>query len=96
MTRDHAAAVAALHDRYRDAARAGDWQSCADLARQVRGLVRDLVSTAEASYAVGYALEMLGDTAGAESNYQLAVVMHPRHDKARRRLQRLTLAKRST
>jgi hypothetical protein len=89
MAHDSGRAADIQRERYRVAARAGDWQTCADVARLMQRLVHGLVETAETTYALGYALEMLGDTTRAKTNYQLALFMDRRHEKARRRLRSL-------
>lgn len=49
-------------------------------------LERDNLLAAEAAYALGYALEMLGDSAKATAAYEHALLIHRSHAKARRRL----------
>ena len=75
-----------LQRQYRDAARAGDWLRCRILAEQMRGLERDNKLAAEAAYALGFALEMLGDQTQAAKHYEHALLIDRSHGKARKRL----------
>lgn len=88
--RDSSRITPVLQRQYRDAARAGDWVRCRILAEQMRGLERNNVLAAEAAYALGFALEMLGDHSKAASAYGQALLIDCTHAKARRRLTRLT------
>jgi tetratricopeptide (TPR) repeat protein len=87
--RDSSRITPVLQRLYRDAAKAGDWVRCRILAEQMRGLERDNKLAAEAAYALGFALEMLGERAKAATAYEHALVVDRAHAKARRRLGRL-------
>lgn len=89
--RDSSRITSALHRQYREAARAGDWRRCFELAERLRGLERDDALAAEAVYAYGLALEMLGDAKRAAVQYQTALMLDRRNAKARRRLARLNV-----
>lgn len=89
MARDSSRAVQYHRERYRAAAQSGDWHTCADVARQMQQIVQGLAESAESTYALGLALEMLGDRVRAKTNYELALFMDRRQDKARRRLRAL-------
>jgi hypothetical protein len=84
--RDSSRITPVLQQQYRDAAKAGDWVRCRILAEQMRGLERDNVLAAEAAYALGFALEMLGESAKAAAAYEHALLVDRAHAKARRRL----------
>jgi hypothetical protein len=87
--RDSSRITPVLQRQYRDAAKDGDWVRCRILAEQMRGLERDNALAAEAAYALGYALEMLGDGAKATAAYEHALLIDRAHAKALRRLTRL-------
>jgi tetratricopeptide (TPR) repeat protein len=87
--RDSSRITQTLHRQYREAAQAGQWQRCLELAEQLRGLERDDALAAEAVYAYGLALEMLGDARRAAMQYQTALMLDRGNAKARRRLGRL-------
>jgi hypothetical protein len=87
--RDSSRITTALHRQYRGAAQAGQWQRCLEVAERLRGLERDDALAAEAVYAYGLALEMLGDVRRAAMQYQTALMIDRRNAKARRRLARL-------
>jgi hypothetical protein len=78
-----------LHRQYREAAQAGQWRRCLQLAEQLRGLERDDALAAAAVYAYGLALEMLGDAKRAAMQYETALMLDRSNAKARRRLGRL-------
>lgn len=84
--RDSSRITDTLQQQYRTAAWAGDWPTCRDVAAQMRGLERDNAAAAEAVYALGFALEMLGERAQAATQYETAIVIGRDHVKARRRL----------
>jgi tetratricopeptide (TPR) repeat protein len=84
--RDSSRITPVLQRQYRDAAHAGDWVRCRILAEQMRGLERDNALAAEAAYALGFALEMLGERDKASAAYEHALVIDRAHGKARRRL----------
>jgi hypothetical protein len=83
--RDSSRITPVLQRQYRDAAKTGDWVRCRILAEQMRGLERDNKLAAEAAYALGFALEMLGQTHKARTAYRHATLVNPAHLKARRR-----------
>ena len=87
--RDSSRITPVLQRQYREAAKGGDWLRCRILAEQVRGLERDNVLAAEAAYALGFALEMLGERQKAAAAYEHALMVDRSHAKARRRLGRL-------
>jgi hypothetical protein len=87
--RDSSRITKTLHRHYREAAQAGRWRRCLELAEQLRGLERDDALAAEAVYAYGLALEMLGDARRAAMQYQTALMLDRGNAKARRRLARL-------
>jgi hypothetical protein len=84
--RDSSRITPVLQRQYRDAARAGDWVRCRILAEQMRGLERDNKLAAEAAYALGLALEMLGEREKAATAHEHAHLIDRSHAKARRRL----------
>jgi tetratricopeptide (TPR) repeat protein len=84
--RDSSRITPVLQRQYRDAAQTGDWVRCRILAEQMRGLERDNKLAAEAAYALGFALEMLGDHEKAVAAYDQALLIDRTHAKARRRL----------
>ena len=83
--RDSSRITPVLQRQYRDAAKVGDWVRCRILAEQMRGLERDNKLAAEAAYALGFALEMLGDQTQAAKHYEHALLIDRSHGKARKR-----------
>ncbi len=84
--RDHHRITATLRAQYREAAAASDSPRCRELAEKMAGLERDNGAAAEAVYALGFALEMLGERDQARRQYETALIIDRTHLKARRRL----------
>jgi hypothetical protein len=77
-------AVRALRDRYRTAARAGDWDTCSLIVAELYRYRLEGELLAELIYADGYAREQRDDTYNARRCYELAASKG--HAKAQRRL----------
>ena len=86
--RNSGRAAAAFRNHYKTASRLGDWVLCKQIAEQMRGLD----DSAETQYALGYALEHLGDLDEARKVYQMVLIIDSRLEKARARLRSLAIA----
>lgn len=84
MRRTSDRAVRALRERYRTAARAGDWATCSLVVAELYRNRLEGRELAELIYADGYAREKRDDTYNARRCYELAASKG--HAKARRRL----------
>lgn len=78
-----------LRDRYRTAAREGDWPLCKKIADAMWSLGGD---GAEVQYALAYALERLGELDDARRAYRVVLTLDARHQRARARLHALAVS----